>query len=757
MAECSASGLRPGATSRLMRRVRIVLAAGLVLMTGAVCVVLSHGPVTVAGTNGVKANSDVTDIDGRADICQPGGTLPRGTTAIRGSLSANVGPAITVRVLVGGRVVDQGSRPPGWGVAETVTVPVKRVPRPLGDTVICTSVAPGIEPVEVDGTAAATRIRTGQIEHSVELRLEYLRPASGSWWSLAPTVARHVGLGHSPSGTWVGILALAVMILVAALATRLAISELAMSRQSASTRPTAERTNGSSRSHPAGDGQEPQRYSRRRALLRAPMWTLRSTPRPGWICALLAVLSAGTWSVITPPFQGTDEPAHFAYVQQLAETGELPRSSEGEYSPAEIAALTGLHHGEVLWHPEVHTISSKSQQQRLQRLLTKPLARTDGGFSGVAASEPPLYYALQVIPYDTGISVGGTLLDSLALMRLVSALMAGFTALFTFLFVREVLPREPWAWTVGGASAALVPLLGFTSGIVNPDAMLFAVCAALFYCLARGFRRGLTPRLAIALGLVVAVGLLTKLNFVGILPGTIVGAILLLLRVRRRHPRLRRLYLYIAAAVAISTTPVCAYVVSNLLSHRPALGEVSIAAHFTDQGHSVLHEISYIWSFYLPRLPGMVNYFPGLSTTRALWFDRSVGLYGWLDTPFPVWVDNAALIPTGLIAALCIRALLVRRSALQARVLELLVYAMMALGLIVLIGADAYLHQAGEGGGWAQPRYLLPLLPLFAIVVALAARGAGRRWGPASGVLIILLFFAHDIFSQLQLVARYYG
>ena len=120
----------------------------------------------------------------------------------------------------------------------------------------------------------------------------------------------------------------------------------------------------------------------------------------------------------------------------------------------------------------------------------------------MATSEPPLYYALQTIPYYLGSA--GTLLDQLELMRLLSALMAGLTALFTFLFVRESLPTAPWAWTVGGLGAALYPLLGFASGAVTPDAMLCAVSAAIFYCLARAFRRGLTRKLAIAIGALIA-------------------------------------------------------------------------------------------------------------------------------------------------------------------------------------------------------------------------------------------------------------
>jgi hypothetical protein len=42
-------------------------------------------------------------------------------------------------------------------------------------------------------------------------------------------------------------------------------------------------------------------------------------------------------------------------------------------------------------------------------------------------------------------------------------------------------------------------------------------------------------------------------------------------------------------------------------------------------------------------------------------------------------------------------------------------------------------------------------------VLALAARGAGRRRGPAAGALIVVLFFAHDVFSRLLVVARFYG
>ena len=98
----------------------------------------------------------------------------------------------------------------------------------------------------------------------------------------------------------------------------------------------------------------------------------------------------------------------------------------------------------------------------------------------------------------------------------------------------------------------------------------------------------------------------------------------------------------------------------------------------------------------------------------------------------------------------------IAQSALWRRRGELLAYLTMSLGVIGLIGADSYLEFPGRAGGYAEPRYLLPMAALFAAVLALAARGAGRRWGPAVGALLVLLVLAQDIFSQLLEVGRFY-
>ncbi len=484
------------------------------------------------------------------------------------------------------------------------------------------------------------------------------------------------------------------------------------------------------------------------------MSTLRAVPAAAWVCALIAFLNAVAWSIVTPPFQGRDEVDHFAYVAQLAEAGSLPQNGrqEGVYSPEESLVLKGLHYYRVRFAPRRPAISSMAEQRALTQDLRASASLKGSGEAGVATSEPPLYYALETIPYALG---RGNILTQLELMRLLGASLGAGTVLLIFLFLREALPRLAWTATVGALCIALQPLFAFVSGSVNPDTLLLTLSTAVFLCLARAFRRKLTRRLALLLGLLIAAGFMTKLNFIGFAFGVFIGLFMLLAREERS--RNRETLLSVGLAGGIGIAPVVLYVLWNYLSNRPALGVVSgsVGASAT---RSPLNELSYIWEMYLPRLPGMAHYFRGIATYKDIWFDRSVGLYGWMDTVFPTWVDNLALIPAGGVVLLCCRELLVRRDALRARLPELAAYAAILLGVLVMLGASSYDGDAvAHGYAFGEPRYLLPMLALLGAVIVLAMRGAGRRWAPVAGAAMVVLFLAHDVFSQLQAIARYYG
>lgn len=508
------------------------------------------------------------------------------------------------------------------------------------------------------------------------------------------------------------------------------------------------------RRHQAERKRTAQRRVRREINRRSSMdvgAAFRRVPAAAWICAAIAFLNVAAWSIITPPFQGRDENEHFAYVAQLAETGTLPRA-EVEVSPREVDALIGLRYGQVRFTPYELAISSDAEQRTLIEDVNAGASRRATGGAEQASSEPPLYYALQTIPYALG---SGDILVQLQLMRLFGALLGAATALLVFLFLREILLSVPWAATVGAVCVALQPQFAFTAGTVNPDTMLLAVSAAIFLCLARGLRRRFTRRLAVVLGVLIAVGFVTYFSFIGVAVGAFVGLVVLAVR-EARHQRREALWLF-AIAAGIGLTPVVLYALRNDLMGRHTFGLASaIAGALTVK--SFFSELSYVWEMYLPRIPGMEHYFAGIATWKDIWFDRSVGLYGWMDTMFPTWVDDVALVPAGAIALLCGREMLKRRHALKVRLPEFGSYAAIVVGVLGMLGATSYSTDAvGHELALGEPRYLLPILPLLGAAVALAVRGAGRRWMPVAGAAIVMLFLAHDVFSQLQVIARYYG
>jgi hypothetical protein len=708
------------------RAVAVAAAIGLAVLAIGLVTLLSQRSERLTGRNDVRAYTVLTQTGGGGErLCQSSELLPRDTDAIRLSLrpADGRGPAMALTASRGGHVLTQGRAAAGWR-SRSATIPVRRVQATADRVRICVRLAQGPS-VTVAGATTADRshwaapatLDGSSLDGSV--RIDYLQAGTSSWWSRIPTLVHRIGLGRAWTGPWAALLAGALMLAAGACAVGLLIREQ---------RPRSTRT------------RDPP----------------RRMPTAAWICALVACFNAIAWSLIAPPFQIPDENDHFAYVQQLAETGKPPAKAQTRYSPEQTLTLRHMRFRRVADRHAVG-IWSSVEQRELDRALAARPSRLGPGASGVATLQPPLYFALEAVPYR--LAEHGSLLARLTLMRLLSALLAAITVLFVFLFAREVLPSTPWAWSVGALAFGLGPLFGHVSGGVNPDSMLFLSSAALFYCMARGFRRGLTLRLSVALGVVLAVGFLSKLTFSGLLPGALVALALLTLR-RLRQDRDWRTLLLPVLTVAIVAVPVAIVAWLNVhLWGRPAVGAASGGSGYLNEsvGGSLLGYLNYTWQFYLPRLPGMQADFPGVLTTEKIWFDGFVGLFGWVNIRHPDWVYYVALVPALLVLILCGRALGRAGGQLWRRLPELAAYALIAGGLVAEVGLASYQLFLRNAGGFGQSRYLLPLGALFAVAVALTARGAGRRWGPALGVLIVLVVFAHDVGSQLLLISEWYA
>jgi 4-amino-4-deoxy-L-arabinose transferase-like glycosyltransferase len=245
-------------------------------------------------------------------------------------------------------------------------------------------------------------------------------------------------------------------------------------------------------------------------------------------------------------------------------------------------------------------------------LARNPSPVGEGGYT-VASNQPPLYYALETIPY--WLSPSHEILTRLTLMRLLSALIAACTVLAVFMFLRELLPRSRWTWTVGALAVAFQPTFNFVAAGVQPDNLLFLTSTLTFLMLLRAYRRGLTMRRAVLIGAIVAAGCLTKVTYIALLPGVV--AALLLLTWRALPDGRARALRTLAATVAVAVAPVALYALLNaVVWHRggPTAGGVAGATvSALPSGRVVtLHEsLDYTWELYLPRLWFMHHAFLG--------------------------------------------------------------------------------------------------------------------------------------------------
>jgi 4-amino-4-deoxy-L-arabinose transferase-like glycosyltransferase len=486
---------------------------------------------------------------------------------------------------------------------------------------------------------------------------------------------------------------------------------------------------------------------------------VRRIPRAGRVCFLIAFVNAAVWGVVVPPFQVPDEIAHFAYAQYLAETGKPPPQGPGDqYSGEEQQTLEALDFFTVVGRAGQRGILTRAENHTLQAMLsTHPSPIGQGGATSIT-NQPPLYYALEAIPY--WLSPSHEILTRLAFMRLLSALMAACTVLAIFLFLRELLPGSPWAWTVGALVVAFQPMFDFIASGVQGDNLLFLASATTFLALARAYRRGLTTRRAALIGIATVAGVLGKLTFVALVPG--IALAVLLLGWRAWPHRRGRSLLDMGVAAAIVVIPAVAYAVLNAtVWHRggpTAGGFAGAATGALPIGHTINFKetLDYIWQLYLPRLSFMhkeFTYFP----LTAVWLNGSIGRFGWLDYSFPEWVYTVAKLVFIVLAVLAATTLVRMRSRIW-RLLPLLAcFAVMAAGLMSAIGYAGIRFRAVNDLPFEQARYLFPLLAFYALFVVLAARAAGRRWAPALGAALVVLAMAHGLFAETLTISRYYG
>ena len=434
------------------------------------------------------------------------------------------------------------------------------------------------------------------------------------------------------------------------------------------------------------------------------------------VVAVVAGLNTLAWGLFVPAIQIPDENFHLSYVQDLAEHHKPPAAYEDELSEELNVIVGGSSLGDINFNPVGRGKWSPGAEAKLDRQLAAKPTTDNKGASINLRDYPPAYYASLVPLYWTTHAAGGSTLDALTFMRAQGALLAIVTALALLALLRELFPGRPLL--TGGVAlvCAFHPVFTWISSGVNPDGLLIALGAVLFWLFARAYRRGLDVRLAVAIGLVLALTGLTKISAVGFLPGTVLGIGLLLWR---RAPA--GWFRPALAAALAAGLPVLVYTVVNRVVWGRSIipGGLGAAARGAEGGKAeeASNFLTYLWQYVLPPIGSMTDFFRVGWTPKDFWTPLFVGRLGWMDYQFPQAVNTIAFVLYCVVAIAALVALVPR---LRREWILWAIFAGLTAGLVVAIARAGYPLRAGGNYLFEQTRYFLPLIGLYAISLGLA-------------------------------------
>ncbi len=254
---------------------------------------------------------------------------------------------------------------------------------------------------------------------------------------------------------------------------------------------------------------------------------LRQAIKPLWpLLAILAiyVLLVGIYSWATPPFEGPDEPQHFAYIEWLVEHNDFPPQ------------------GEASWETPVQ---QESSQPPLYYLLASLPARLSGIDDPNAEHRPnpypirgfPLNYPdndNRAIHYPTdAIPLQGGWL-ALYLARVVTLGFGLLLVIAVYGLARQAIPGQRQVALFAAFLVATVPQVLFISSVVSNDIPVAALSTVTLWLLAGLMRKGDSGVLAAGIG--VAFGLTALLKASGLALALPIGVTLLWMGLSKWQP-----------------------------------------------------------------------------------------------------------------------------------------------------------------------------------------------------------------------------
>lgn len=408
-----------------------------------------------------------------------------------------------------------------------------------------------------------------------------------------------------------------------------------------------------------------------------------------YLAPALAIIAMMAWALASPIGSSPDDDFHLASIW-CANPSKTYDCAPGKTVDTRVVPEAIARANCYIRDPA----ESAACQYTAFTLNPKPTVETTrGNFVG---GYPPLYYATM------NLFVGPNILLSIVVMRLVNILL--FVGLGTALFL--FLPRRRRTTFVWGWLVSTVPLGLFLIASNNPSSWAIIGIGTAWLALLGYFET--VGRTKVALGAVFAVATLMAAGsrsdaaLYAVLGIAVVG-VLAFARTRR---------FLIDAILPAAMVVVCGL---YFLSARQYLSAVNGFGGGAAASGAIAHDPLSLAAYNLLNVP-------------SLWAGvfGSWGL-GWLDTSLP------AIVAMGSVACF-IGAAFLGFGSLNRR--KSLVLAVVGIALIVI---PVYVLTKGGDpvGAEVQPRYLLPLIVLFAGLLMLSSRGRPIRFTRGQLVLVV--------------------
>lgn len=407
--------------------------------------------------------------------------------------------------------------------------------------------------------------------------------------------------------------------------------------------------------------------------------------------ACFAVFASVAIGFSAPPFNSGDEAAHFDYAVTVWH-GHLPVFERGLTIDSPFGIL-----------PPVQWV----------------------------AQHPPLFYAI-LAPFVGPLWDSGHLYAAVLAGRAVNAVLAGLTVLAAGWAARRVLPGRPATAAVAAVVVSLTSMFLLVGGAVYNDLPNVGFGALAIGVGATAIRRGLSTGLVVLGAVVTAGGMLSRLSF-----AVFVAAVLVAFVCARGGGRWNGLVGKAGAVLVAAAAPVLAAgwfflrnreLTGNVAGSHPAWA----ATHLHRSQHGFVETVTDpgFWS-------GVFSVYRG----------HFADPWGW--TWAILLVPLLLAVVVGLVPGLRRSTLVVppdrERARRGDRVADALVAAMLVAVFLLIVFLQVRFTMQG---GAAQARYGLPVVPVFAVGMAIGLTGFGRLAAP----VLVTLWVAAAGYSWFDIV-----